>query len=217
VAKKKRVPAPPRAVQAPKKRVEPRDPKRTRLVFIALGVAIAVAAGAVGIAWAVGRGGGDEGVAGPCTRQEFPEQGPRHVEELPPNFEYNSTPATSGFHLGSTAVWNIYDRPVPEINVVHNLEHGGVVVQYGPDVPPAQVQQIADWYADDPNGMIVAPLAEDAPARLDDRIVLTAWRRMATCSAFDEESFSDFRDDYRGPTGNAPEEVPLENLVPGSQ
>ena len=217
MAKKKRVPAPPRPVQAPKKRVEPRDPKRTRLLFIALGVAIAVAAGAVGIALAVS-GGDDQGVAGPCTRQSFPEMPVRtHFDEKPAGYTYNSTPPTSGRHNANTAVWNIYDRPVPEINLVHNLEHGGVIVQYGPKVPPAQVQQIADWYGEDPNGIVVAPFGDDIPARLDNKIVLTAWTRMQTCSAFDEDSFSDFRDDYRGPEGNGPEKFPLETLVPGSQ
>lgn len=217
VAKKKRVPAPPRPVQAPKKRVESRDPKRTRLFFIALGAAIALAAAVLGIAWAASGSGDEEGVAGPCTRQTFPEQGRRHVQELPPDFNYNSMPATSGLHNASTAVWNIYDRPVPEINVVHNLEHGGVIVQYGSDVPPTTVQSLSAWYAEDPNGIIVAPLGEDAPSRLDDKIVLTAWTHMQTCSAFDEDSFSDFRDDYRGPGGDAPEKFPLENLQPGSQ
>jgi hypothetical protein len=182
------------------------------MLFIALGIAIAVAAGAVGIALAVGGGSGsDEGVAGACTRQTFDMQGQRHVEELPENFEYNSTPATSGQHHPTPAIWNVYDQPVPEIRAVHNLEHGGVVVQYGEDVPPATVQEIVDWYAEDPNGMIVAP-RED----LGNKIALTAWTRLATCTTFDEDAFSDFRDDYRGPEGEAPEKFPLEDLTPGT-
>jgi hypothetical protein len=78
------------------------------------------------------------------------------------------------------------------------------------------VQQIVDWYAEDPNGMIVAPLPDDAPARLADKITMTAWTHLATCTAFDEDSFSDFRDDYRGPGGDAPEKFPLEELTPGT-
>jgi hypothetical protein len=186
------------------------------MLFIALGVAIAVAAGAVGIALAVG-GGSEEGVAGPCVRQDFPNtQGARHREELAEGFEYNSNPATSGPHYPAPAIWNVYEQPVPEIRLVHNLEHGGVVVQYGEEVPAATVQQIVDWYAEDPNGMVVAPLPEDAPARLADKITLTAWTHLATCTAFHEDSFSDFRDDYRGPEGDAPEKFPLEDLTPGT-
>jgi hypothetical protein len=187
------------------------------MLFIALGAGIVVAAGAVGIALAVGGGSGsDEGVAGACNRQTFEGQGARHVEELREGFEYNSTPATSGPHFPTPAIWNVYDQPVPEIRLVHNLEHGGVVVQYGDEVPPGAVQQIVDWYAEDPNGMIVAPLPEDAPANLANRITLTAWTHLATCTTFDEDAFSDFRDDYRGPDGDAPEKFPLDDLTPGT-
>jgi uncharacterized protein DUF3105 len=186
------------------------------MLFIALGVAIVVAAGAVGIALAVGQGGSEEGVAGPCVRQDFPVQGNKHVEELGDDFEYNSTPPTSGNHYPVPAIWNLYDQPVPEIRLVHNLEHGGIVVQYGDEVPPSTVQEIVDWYAQDPNGMIVAPLPEDAPARLANKITLTAWTHLATCTAFHEDSFTDFRDDYRGPDGDAPEKYPLEDLTPGT-
>jgi hypothetical protein len=53
----------------------------------------------------------------------------------------------------------IYDTPVDETALVHNLEHGGVVVQYGSDVPASTVQQITQWYQDnDPNGIVVAPI-----------------------------------------------------------
>ena len=186
------------------------------MLFIALGAAIVIAAGAVGIALAVG-GESEEGVAGPCVRQDVPNtQGARHREELAEGFEYNSTPATSGPHYPVPAIWNVYEQPVPEIRLVHNLEHGGVVVQYGEEVPPGTVQQIVDWYAEDFNGMIVAPLSEDAPARLADKITLTSWTHLATCTAFHEDSFSDFRDDYRGPDGDAPEKFPLEDLTPGT-
>jgi len=185
------------------------------MLFIALGIAIAIAAGAVGIALAVG-GSSEEGVAGPCVRQDFPVQGRRHVEELEKGYEYNSTPPTSGNHYPVPAIWNVYEQPVPQIRLVHNLEHGGIVVEYGEEVPPATVQQIVDWYAEDPNGMIVAPLPDDAPARLADKITMTAWTHLATCTAFDEGSFSDFRDDYRGPGGDAPEKFPLEELTPGT-
>lgn len=181
------------------------------MLFIALGVAIVVAAGAVGIALAVGRGGSEEGVAGPCVRQDFPAQGARHVEELAEDFEYNSAPATSGPHLQTPAIWNLYEDPVPEIRLVHNLEHSGIVVQYGDEVPPGTVQRIVDWYADDPNGIIVAP----SPG-LGNKIALTAWTHLATCAAFDEDAFSDFRDDYRSTEGDAPEKFGLEDFPPGT-
>jgi hypothetical protein len=237
VAKKKtsRVPAPPRpvqpprrGVQAPQRRVEQRDKRRTRIWFLALGGAILIAAAAVGIAMAF-RGGGAQssGVDGPCVRQTFPSQGRLHVDKLSEGFEYNSFPPTSGPHYPpgpkAPVVWNLYDTPPDEHALVHNIEHGGIVVQYGSEVPKQTVDQIVALYSASPEGMVVAPLpaladiAAKAPTDVDQKIFLTAWTHLATCSTFSEDSFTNFRDDYRGPTGDAPEKFPLSSLQPGSQ
>lgn len=214
--KKSRVPTPPkRSVQAPRPYRAPSDPRRTRIVLIALAAAIVVAAGGVGIAMAVGGGdgggGGDDGPSGPCVRKSFPPLGRQHVQKLSKSFEYNSFPATSGPHDPTPAIWNVYDRPVPELKVVHNLEHGGVVVQYGDEVPAATVSEIVAWYGDDPRGLIVAPLPD-----LGNKIAVTAWTHLMTCTDFDEDAFGDFVDDYRGPDGDAPEKYELDELQPGT-
>jgi uncharacterized protein DUF3105 len=235
VAKKKksRVPAPPRPVQAPKRSVQApqrrvehrvRAERSSRMWFLALGAVIVVAAAAVGIFTAVRGGGGAQasGVDGACVRQTFPPQGHQHVQELAKNFLYNSFPPTSGPHFPTPAVYNVYDQPVPEIRLVHNLEHGAIVVQYGSKVTQAAVQQIVAWYAKSPLGMVVAPLATNAselhatpPPGADKKIFLTAWTHVATCSAFDEKAFTNFRDDYRGPKGDSREKFPLSALQPG--
>ena len=224
MAKKDRVPAPPkRPVQAPKAYRPERDPRRSRWIFIALAVVIVVAAAAVGIGFIMSGGdeGGDSGaVEGPgnCQRQTFPALEASHVQELPNDYEYNSIPATSGLHNPQTAIWNLYDEPVPQINSTHNLEHGGVLVQYGSEVPQGAVVRIGDWYQQDTNGLIVAPLAEELEEErpeLADKVVLTSWTHMMTCSDFDEGAFDDFIDDYRGPQGDAPEKFPLDSLVQG--
>ena len=224
MAKKDRVPTPPkRPVQAPKPYHQQRDTRRSRLIFIGVGAVILVAAAAVGIAFAMS--GGDDDASGPvgssgdCEVQTFKALGRDHVAELPEDYEYNSVPATSGFHNGQTAIWNLYDQPVPQINSLHNLEHGGVVVQYGSGVPEATTAQIADWYQEDPRGLIVAPLVpefEEEDPELADQVVLTSWTHMMRCSSFDEEAFDGFIEDYRGPQGDAPEKFPLDSLQPGS-
>jgi hypothetical protein len=235
VAKKKksRVPPPPRTSQDPQKRaagpqrrVETGGPRKLNLWFVALGVAIIVAVAGVGIALAT-RGGGAEarGPDGPCTRQTFPPMGRQHIEKLSKGFQYNSFPPTSGPHYPpgpkAPVVWNLYDTPLDEVAVVHNLEHGGVVVQYGSDVPASVVQQIAAWYEESPNGLVVAPLPDDVhsprPANASKNIYLTSWTHLMTCPIFDKGAFDRFRDDYRGPTGDAPEKFPLSELTPGRQ
>jgi hypothetical protein len=224
VAKKDRVPAPPkRPVQAPKAYRPEHDPRRSQWIFIAVAVVIVIAAAAIGIGFIMssGDGGGGSGaVAGPgnCQRQTFAALEASHVAELPEDYEYNSIPATSGLHNNQTAIWNLYDEPVPQINYVHNLEHGGVVVQYGSEVPETAVTQIADWYQEDTNGLIVAPLAEELQEEdpeLADKVVLTSWTHMMTCTSFDEGAFDGFVDDFRGPQGDAPEKFELDSLVQG--
>jgi Protein of unknown function (DUF3105) len=228
VAKKKksRVPAPPkRTVQAPRPYQTPRDPRRTRLVLLALGAAIVVAAAVVGIAMAVGGGGGAAAIKDStvCNLENVESQGRRHVEELAEDFEYNSVPATSGQHYAQPrgpAIWNLYSAPIQQEILVHNLEHGGVVVQYGSEVSQSTVAQIVDWYSNDPRGLVVAPLLpelEEQEPALADKIALTAWQHLMTCSAFDEAAFSGFLDEYRGPGGDAPEKFPLDALQPGGQ
>jgi Protein of unknown function (DUF3105) len=224
VAKKKksRVPTPPRTTQGPKqrvegpqRRVESGGPRRLNLWFVALGAAIIIAAASVGIALAFrGNDAVANGVDGACVRQTFAPQGRQHVEKLASGFKYSTTPPTSGPHYPVPAVWNVYTEPVPEIRLVHNLEHGGVIVQYGDKVPEAQVQEITAWYQSDPDGgnaLVVAPLPE-----LGNEIAVTAWTHLMKCSRFDQGAFDRFRDDYRGPTGDAPEKFPLSALPPGT-
>jgi Protein of unknown function (DUF3105) len=235
VAKKKksRVPPPPRTSQGPQqkgtgpqRRVESGSSRSINLWFVALGVAIIAAVAGIGLVLAL-RGGSAEasGADGPCMRQTFPPQGRQHIEKLKQGFQYNSFPPTSGPHYPpgpkAPVVWNLYDTPLDEVAVVHNLEHGGVVVQYGSDVPASVVQEITSWYQASPNGLVVAPLPDDVhaprPPDASRKIYLTAWTHKMTCPTFDQGAFDHFRDDYRGPTGDAPEKFPLSELTPGRQ
>jgi hypothetical protein len=228
VAKKSRTPPPPRRVQAPRqRRAEAPEGRNRRLLLIGAGlVAVAaIAAGAVAAYLAFGGGSSaDETLrtAG-CTIEKQPAQEATHVQELPEGFEYNTSPPTSGPHLDIPAPWDIYSEPVEQIRLVHNLEHGGVVVQYGEDVPAPTVDRIRDWYLEDPNGIVVAPLPE-----LGDELTLGAWTApdpvpgeepgpgqgvLATCPGFNAGAFDAFKDAYgfRGP-----ERFPRDGLVPGA-
>jgi hypothetical protein len=142
-----------------------------------------------------------------CSREDFPSQGSNHVDELPDGFAYNSFPATSGPHAAEWVIWNAYSAPLPALNLVHNLEHGGIVVQFGPDLPEEDLQAVAEWYLEDPVALVLAPQPE-----LEDRIALTAWTHLMTCDGFDVEEFTGFRDEFRF---NGPEAIPPENLQPG--
>jgi Protein of unknown function (DUF3105) len=224
VAKKDRVPTPPkRPVQAPKAYKSEGNPRRTRWIFIGLAALIIVVTSAIGIGFIMSSGGGsgDGGSidAAGCNFETFDALEAGHVDELPDDYEYNSIPATSGLHNSTTAIWNLYDQPVPQINYVHNLEHGGIVIQYGSEVPDAEVAKLGDWYQQDTRGLIVAPFdpeMEDEAPELANQIVATSWTHMLSCDAFNESALSDMSDDYRGPQGDAPEKFELDQLQQGS-
>jgi hypothetical protein len=223
VAKKDRVPTPPkRPVQAPKAYKQEANPRRTQLIFIVLAAVIAIGAAAI-LAAFIFSGDDSSSAGGPesqgdCTFETFDALEATHIEELPEDYEYNSIPATSGLHNAQTAIWNLYDQPVPQINYIHNLEHGGVVVQYGSEVPADAVASLADWYGQDPRGLVVAPFPadfeEEDPA-LADQIVAASWTHLLRCGSFDEGALDDFLDDYRGPQGDAPEKFELDSLQQG--
>ena len=225
--KKSKVPTPPRQVQAPKRRVDPRpqagsrslrgprDPRQSKLVLGAAGgVVVAVVAVVIVLVASGGGGGGGKlgtaALAGTgCVAQDFPPMGRQHVLQVKKSFKYNSSPPTSGPHYPQPAIWNIYDQPVDQIWLLHNLEHGGVVVQYGSKVAPVQLESLTAWYSADPDGMVVAPLPE-----LGGKIALTAWTHLMTCSqGYSEQAFTSFRDAYRG---KGPEGFPVSSLTPGT-
>jgi hypothetical protein len=118
-----------------------------------------------------------------------------------------TVPPTSGAVDAQPVAWGRYERPVDQRRLLHNLSHGGVGVQYGPDVPAATVAEVRSWYLRDPDGLVVAPLGS-----LADEVALTAWGRLETCRRFDEAAFSSFRDELRF---HGPEQVGREAMRPG--
>jgi hypothetical protein len=127
----------------------------------------------------------------PGTR--FADQGNRHIATADvPHEPYNSDPPTSGPHLPYIAPWGIHTRPIPPELQVHNLEDGGVLVQYSCDCPDvvAQLQEIVRKYD---RFVILAPYPT-----MKGRIALTAWTRLETMETVDARRITRFIDAYRG-------------------
>ena len=106
---------------------------------------------------------------------------------------------------------------------VHNLEHGGVVLWWGPDVPESTISELRSFYNESPTGMFGTPIAG-----LGNKVAISAWTgdparyyrngyhgigHLAVCPGFDKHAFTVFRDAYRG---HGPEGVPLEADQEGS-
>jgi hypothetical protein len=106
---------------------------------------------------------------------------------------YNSTPPTSGPHLDQIARWGTHTEPIPNELQVHNLEDGGVMVQYNCDGCEELVSQLADVVRRYDEHVILAPYPN-----MNSRIALTAWGRIDEFDQFDEQRIVSFIQAYAG-------------------
>jgi Protein of unknown function (DUF3105) len=217
-------------VQAPQQRSTPRGPRDSRtflyvLAFAGLGVILLG-----GILALVAFSGGDGSSAAinsrDCTEESFPGLAPKHLSNPDENVRYNSFPPSSGPHYQQPAPWGIYEDPIKQTILVHNLEHGGIVVQYG-DVSEETLKDIQAFYQDDPYGVVVSPYK-----RLGKKIALTAWNEpryeqegkfedvdpgngyVLTCTQWDADAAAKFRDERRNKAG---ERYPsVQDMAPGA-
>jgi hypothetical protein len=129
---------------------------------------------------------------------------------------WTTDPPTSGPHYAVPAVFGIYEEPLQLARVVHNLEHGGVYILYGKDVPDSTVEQLRAFYENHKTGTIMAPLP-----RLGDKVALGAWVAdgsknnngfLAKCTAFDENAYATF---FRTLQFRGPEHFDPSQLQPG--
>ncbi len=124
-----------------------------------------------------------------------PSMGNRHIS--PPQVgltSYSSDPPTSGPHLPSIARWGIRIRPISKELQVHNLEDGGVIVQY--NCPEASqgcsslVEKLASIVRRYDHAILAPYLT------MSHKIALTAWSRIDKLNEFDEERIVRFIDAY---------------------
>jgi hypothetical protein len=125
----------------------------------------------------------------------FADQGNLHIDVLGQAHEpYNSDPPTSGPHLPYLAPWGVHTEPIPKELQVHNLEDGGVVVQYYCPAPcPELVDKLGAVVKQYPAQVLLAPYPG-----MKHRIALTAWTRLDAFDEFDEDRIQRFIRAHRG-------------------
>ena len=123
--------------------------------------------------------------------------------------KYNTKPATSGCHSPTIADYAIFVEPQDESVLVHNLEHGAVIVHYRipleageENLVPDLVRIVTDLKQDPKYCRVIlapypAPFAVPESHELADiahekRIALTSWTQIALLDAADEKMISDF-------------------------
>ena len=133
-----------------------------------------------------------------------PIQGRDHVQPGQSHPPYNSDPPTSGWHYDHAIPAGFYEEPQADEALVHNLEHGHIVIAYDctklPDceATKAKLKELVGRY--NTWKITVVPREnKDAP------LALTAWGRIAKLDDYDEARITAFIDAYRD---KGPEKTP---------
>jgi hypothetical protein len=134
---------------------------------------------------------------------EQPDKGRRHVA-VGQSVEYDTKLPTSGTHSQQPAPWGISDSEIPDETIIHNLEHGGVVITYRPDVNAEVISKLSALFKKPftnkqftPTKAILMPKADQT-----ETIVMRSWRRLEKLETYDENRIIQY---YTLNIGNSPE------------
>jgi hypothetical protein len=128
--------------------------------------------------------------------EEFPIAEAEHIPEGQKATNYNSDPPTSGQHYSEPAEAGFYEEAPPDERLVHNLEHGHIVVYYNctnlsesacSDLKEGirQALERAGVVSSTQTLKIVAAPRPGMP----NMVTYTSWGRLYRAESFDEDEF----------------------------
>lgn len=116
---------------------------------------------------------------------------------------YSSIPGTSGPHWDPSglAAWGAYATPQNESQLIHNLEHGGIVIWYDADaLDDAQVAELTSYVEGQVSSgvsgrykFILTPWG--GTEELGAAVAVTAWRNLLKLDTFDMDAVRAFGDE----------------------
>ena len=141
---------------------------------------------------------------GTCTETDFKKSmGREHTTDPKTKVAYTqSDPPTSGKHYQSPPPLMIYDVPVPQWILLHALEHGNILVQYGSKVSAADTAALRAAVLSHRSRTLMAPYP-----KLGKRVVYTAWQRLLSCQGFQQDALTGAQAKWAGLKGVAPEKA----------
>ena len=186
--------------------------RRSNMITVALAVLIL---GIVAVAVVLQGGGGEapdppEGVAAAdagCDPIEEPEeQGNEHVDPGQ-QVEYEDSPPTSGDHWPTEFLVDpaFYPDTVDEEGLVHNMEHGHVIIWYRPDAPGDTVTNLEEFtkaanHEDAIRSGAIPPVIAVPYEDIEESksYVLTAWTATQSCARYSPQAIDNFRERFQG-------------------
>jgi hypothetical protein len=135
-----------------------------------------------------------------------------HTTDLSTKVKYNTNPPSSGRHYEVPADDGIYGQAPQDEQLVHNLEHGRVIIWVKPSLPAKQRADIRALVEDDSYQMVLVPRRNMPYA-----VATTAWDadpapggtgELLLCNDVNDKTFDAlqaFRDEHRS---QGPEPIP---------
>ncbi len=146
----------------------------------------------------------------PLAGEAITSQGANHVPEGTKE-EYSTNPPTSGPHYANSQPAGIYDKPVPDGNLIHSMEHGAVILWFKPsgntNNQPAEgdeldVERLKQIFS----SVSVSKKIMVPRDSLDVPIALTSWGRLLKLQTIDEGQIKNFMETNEN---RGPEKAPL--------
>ena len=114
-------------------------------------------------------------------------EGGKHTDQT---VKYAENPPVGGEHSGTWLNCGVYDKPDPNENAVHSLEHGAVWVTYDPKLPSADVDKLRKEI---PSTYMVLSPFDGLPSP----VVASAWGKQLTLTGADDPRLEAFIAAYR--------------------
>lgn len=156
--------------------------------IVKIGFVVAIV-GILGVAVAVK----DSRPETPRPGDEQEDKGAQHIQaQNSPEYD-GAEPPTSGDHAEAVNK-GVYQTELPDVNTIHNLEHGYIYVSYQPDLPQAEIDKMELLFFEpfsnsefSPTKVIMAPRAAN-----ESPIVLSSWNRSQKFDSYDEEAMMQY-------------------------
>lgn len=123
-----------------------------------------------------------------------------HIAQGTAGSGYNSNPPTSGPHWAAAARNGVYDKQLPDEQLIHNLEHGHVWISYKPDTADEVKNKLKEIVEKDSWKVVLAPREQN-----DSKIALVVWGRVLKMDQPDWDKIEAFIKTYRN---RGPENTP---------
>jgi uncharacterized protein DUF3105 len=141
--------------------------------------------------------------AADCKLLNPPIEGRTHTTE---KVKYKTNPPSSGNHNPIPAADGAYGTAPPTEKLVHELEHGRIILQYDPKkVSTRRIGELKGLFEEDSYHLVLTPNATGMPYA----VAAAAWGHIAGCKKFTDASSFDvlraFRERYQD---KGPEFVP---------